>query len=77
MDCEFLIFNGKELAMHLDIAKAAKRFRNWTLYRLAIEMEISNHRVYSWKNGKVTPSLKNIRRICDILNCTPNDLFEF
>lgn len=61
--------------MQLDIEKAAKDFKKWSLYRLAIELDLPNQSVYSWNSGKIIPSLKSIRRICDILNCTPNDLF--
>ncbi len=61
--------------MKLDIQKAAKRFKKWSLYRLAIELDLPNQAVYSWNRGKRIPTIKSIQKICDVLNCTPNDLF--
>jgi len=61
--------------MQLDIEKAAKRFKEWSLYRLALELNVPNQAIYSWNSGKIIPSLKTIAKICAILNCTPNDLF--
>lgn len=61
--------------MRLNIDKAAKRFKQWSLYRLALELDVPNQVIYSWNSGKYAPNLKNISRICEALNCTPNDLF--
>jgi DNA-binding Xre family transcriptional regulator len=61
--------------MQLDISHAAKRFKQWSLYRLAIELDVPNQTIYSWNSGKIIPSLKNLTKICEALNCTPNDLF--
>jgi len=61
--------------MQLKIEKAAKEFKKWSLYRLAIELDVPNQAIYSWNSGKIIPSLKSIRKICNILKCTPNDLF--
>lgn len=61
--------------MELNLEKAAKRFKDWSLYRLAIELDVPNQAIYSWNSGKIIPSLKTVEKICTKLNCTPNDLF--
>lgn len=63
--------------MKLNLEKAAKHFKDWSLYRLAVELGVPNQAIYSWNSGKIIPNLKTIERICDTLDCTPNDLLSF
>lgn len=30
---------------------------------------------WKWESGKEFPSAKRIMQLCDVLNCTPNDIF--
>ena len=62
--------------MNLNIEKAAKNFKKWSLYRLAIELGLPNQAVYSWNSGKKVPRLDTNDKICKVLGCTFNDLLE-
>ena len=62
--------------MRIKIKEAAKKFQNWSLYRLAKELCLPQQTVYSWANGRTQPSYENMDRLCDILDCDVNDLFE-
>ena len=62
--------------MKVRIKEVAKAKKNWSLYRLAREMGLPQQTVYSWASGRTQPSYDNMDRLCDILDCTMNDLFE-
>lgn len=62
--------------MKIKIKETAKSKKNWSLYKLAKEMQLPQQTVYSWANGRTQPSYENMDRLCDILNCTVADLFE-
>ena len=62
--------------MRIKIKEAAKKFQNWSLYRLAKELCLPQQTVYSWANGRTQPSYENMDSLCDILDCDVNDLFE-
>lgn len=32
---------------------------------------------WKWENGKSLPDAKQILQLCEIFNCSPNDLFGF
>jgi len=59
----------------LDIKNAALKFKGWPLYKLAIEMDISNNPLYSYQNGKTKPNTSTLIRIAHVLDCTVGDLF--
>ena len=62
--------------MKIKIKETAKKFQNWSLYRLAKELCLPQQTVYSWANGRTQPSYENMDKLCDILGCGINDLFE-
>lgn len=62
--------------MKVMIKEASKKFKGYSLYKLAHVMNIPQQTVYSWANGKTQPSYKNLDRICTILDCKIEDLLE-
>lgn len=62
--------------MQAHIKEAARKFKNWSVYRLAIEIDMSQQTVYSWAWGKTQPSYKSLEKICKALECTPNDILK-
>lgn len=62
--------------MKVRIKEIAKAKKDWSLYRLAREMGLPQQTVYSWASGRTQPSYDNMDRLCDILDCSMNDLFE-
>jgi len=40
-------------------------------------MDITQAYYWKWENNKSYPNAKQILQLCDIFNCTPNDLFGF
>lgn len=61
----------------LQLKEAAKKFKNWGIYRLAIELDMNQQCVYAWAWGKTSPSIANLLKICKVLECTPNDLLKY
>ncbi|MDD3593633.1 MAG: helix-turn-helix transcriptional regulator [Candidatus Gastranaerophilales bacterium] len=62
--------------MKIKIKEVAKEKRQWSLYRLAKEIGLTQQTIYSWASGRTQPSYENMDRICDILKCTMGELFE-
>ena len=62
--------------MKILIKETAWRIMNWSLYRLAKELDIPQQTVYSWANGRTQPFYKNMDRLCKALGCGIGDLFE-
>lgn len=60
--------------MIFKLKDTARKFRGWSLYKLAQELELDTKTVYGWSNGVITPTLSTLLRLCEILGCTPNDL---
>jgi len=54
----------------MKLKEAAKKLKNWSLYRFAQEMtgRVSSQAVYKWADGK-TPSDENLKKICEVLDC--------
>lgn len=44
---------------------------------VASAMNITQAYYWKWENGKGLPDAKQILQLCDIFNCSPNDLFGF
>ena len=44
---------------------------------VAEALNISQPYYWSWENGKNLPDAKQILQLCEIFECTPNDLFGF
>lgn len=38
-------------------------------------LDIAHSYYWKWEKGKSFPNAKQIMKLCDIFNCTPNDLF--
>ena len=62
--------------MKIKIKEAVKKMKNWSLYKLAKELNLPQQTVYSWASGRTQPSYENMDRLCDILECSVSDLFE-
>ena len=62
--------------MKIKIKEAVKKMKNWSLYKLAKELNLPQQTVYSWASGRTQPSYENMDRLCDILECSVRDLFE-
>jgi len=63
-------------ALKIRIKEASRQKKGWSLYRLAKELGLPQQTVYSWANGRTQPSYDNMDRLCDILCCAINELFE-
>ena len=42
---------------------------------IAVALNISQPYYWSWEQGQSMPDAKQILQLCEIFNCTPNDLF--
>lgn len=62
--------------MIVKIKECALKNKGWSLYKLANELDMPQQTIYSWARGRTQPNFKNMDLLCDILNCTMNDLFE-
>ncbi len=62
--------------MKVKIKEAAKKFKCYSLYRLAIVLNIPQQTVYSWANGRTQPSYESLDKLCDVLDCSISDLLE-
>lgn len=70
------IYICREDNMKIKIKEAVKKMKNWSLYKLAKELNLPQQTVYSWASGRTQPSYENMDRLCDILECSVSDLFE-
>lgn len=62
--------------MKIKIKETAKEKKNYSLYKLAQVLNLPQQTVYSWAKGRTQPSYYNMDRLCDVLNCKVEDLFE-
>ena len=62
--------------MKIKIKETAKEKKNYSLYKLAQVLNLPQQTVYSWAKGRTQPSYYNMDRLCDVLNCRVEDLFE-
>ena len=62
--------------MKIKIKETAKNKKNYSLYKLAQKLNIPQQTVYSWAKGRTQPSYYNMDRLCDVLECTIDELFE-
>jgi transcriptional regulator with XRE-family HTH domain len=62
--------------MKIKIKQFAKEQRGISVYRLSKLLKYNQQTVYSWANGRTQPSYESMDRLCKILNCTLDDLFE-
>ena len=62
--------------MKINLREVALQKKGWSLYKLALELDLPNQSVYAWQNGKVVPSLKTLDKLCNLLGCTIGDLAE-
>ena len=62
--------------MRVTIREVARTKKDWSLYRLAKEMEVSLPTIYSWAKGKTQPSYQYLDRICTVLDCGVEELFQ-
>lgn len=56
--------------------KEVVKSRNISLYKVAKLMNTQQQTVYSWANGRTQPCYANMEKLCIVLKCTLDDLFE-
>lgn len=61
--------------MKVTIREAAHK-KGYSLYRVAKIMEINQQTIYSWANMRTQPNYENMEKLCNVLDCTMNDLFR-
>ncbi len=57
----------------LDILKEKGKTKYWLYIRLGLSYQNFNKMIY---NQTKSIKYENLKALCDILECTPNDLFE-
>jgi len=62
--------------MKIKIRETTKSKKDWSLFQLANELEMPQQTIYSWANGRTQPNYKNMDKLCQILECKMDDLFE-
>lgn len=62
--------------MKIKLKETAKEKKNYSLYRLAQELDLPQQTIYSWAKGRTQPSYINLDRICAILDCSIGDILE-
>ena len=62
--------------MKIKIKDAVKKFKGWSLYKLAKVLQLPQQTIYSWASGRTQPSYENMDRLCEVLDCNVEDLFE-
>ena len=62
--------------MKIKIKETAKKLKGYSLYRLAIVLNMPQQTIYSWANGRTQPSYENLDRLCDVLEGSIGDLLE-
>ncbi|MBR1617867.1 helix-turn-helix transcriptional regulator [bacterium] len=62
--------------MKVKIKEIAKLKKNYSLYKLAQVLNLPQQTVYSWAKGRTQPSYYNMDRLCDVLECQIQDIFE-
>ena len=63
--------------MKINLKQALTKFKGWTPYRLAKEIERNQQTVYSWSNGRTSPSYEDLKKLCEVIGCTGSDLLGF
>lgn len=58
-----------------NLREAAKKFRGWSIYKLAQQLDLPHQTVYSWVWNKTQPSCENALKICRLLNCRYEDIY--
>jgi DNA-binding Xre family transcriptional regulator len=62
--------------MKVKIKELAKEKKDWSLYKLAKELGLPQQTVYSWASGRTQPNYDNMDRLCDILDCSIDEILE-
>lgn len=62
--------------MIIKIKEMARKNKNWSMYKLAKELSLPQQTIYSWAHGRTQPNYDNMEALCNILDCTMNDLFQ-
>ena len=81
MSSDFLLYNvhiiycgDKLMTLRvLDILKEKGKTKYWLNQQLGLSFQNFNNMVY---NKTASIKFENLQALCDILECTPNDLFE-
>ena len=61
--------------MKVLIREVAKKNNGWNLVQLANAMGKPKQTICYWANGQTMPNPKNLELLCNILECTLDDIF--
>lgn len=50
---------------------------NLTQFEVSEKMRITQSHYSRWENGNRSPNSKQILELCEVFNCSPNDLFGY
>ena len=62
--------------MKIKIKETVRQKKGWSLYKLALVLNLPQQTVYSWASGRTQPSYENMDRLCEAIECNVGDLFE-
>ncbi len=54
--------------------KSARKYCNFTQKEVAIKLGVVESCYANWEQGRTEPSIEMLRKLCDILNITLNEL---
>ena len=54
-----------------------RRAKNLTQTDIARIMNLSPNTISGWENGKADPSIANLKKLCDVLDCSADELLGF
>jgi DNA-binding XRE family transcriptional regulator len=62
--------------MRVKLKEFAMQRKGWSMYKVAQLLELPQQTVYSWSSGRTQPGYLAMDKLCALLECTLNDLFE-
>lgn len=63
--------------MRLKISEIAFKNKGWNMRKVAERLEVPHQTVLYWNQGRSTPRLRMLIRLCRLLECTLEDLVQF
>lgn len=64
----------------MDFGEKLKKYITWQGIKqteLAKELKTTQSNISNWVTGRNYPTVKQLIKLCIILDCTPNDLLDF
>jgi transcriptional regulator with XRE-family HTH domain len=60
--------------MRNDALRTARQKRHWTRPQIAKLLGVDERTYRRWEEGSHKPSLENLKKLCNVLNMTPDQL---